>query len=109
LSASSYVARIRTQDNEDNSNNEGHWLPLASLDPDWQEFLSLGLVRVVFDPFKTLVNTFHSQPLGVIRSSNKAIRCRAIGSHSLNELTMTWAEVHAPVGFERPTFLHQQS
>ena len=66
MSAPSYVARIRTQDKKDNSNDDGHWLPLASLDPDWQEFLSPGLGRVVFDPFKTLVNTFHSHPWGVI-------------------------------------------
>ena len=65
MSAPSYVARIRTQDKKDNSNDDGHWLPLASLDPEWQEFLSPGLARVVFDRFKTLVKTFLKQPQGV--------------------------------------------
>ena|SRR6478736_5744999 len=61
LNAPGNGARISAQDDEDNSNNEGHWLPLASLDADWQEFLSLALVRAVFDPFRRLVNTFRRQ------------------------------------------------
>ena len=59
MGASHNSSRIGTQDDKDDSNNEGHWLPLASLDAGWQEFLSPDLVRVVFDACKTLVNTFH--------------------------------------------------
>jgi hypothetical protein len=66
LSASNNGSRIRTQDDEDDPNNEGHWLPLASLDADWQEFLSHDLVRVVFDPFKTLVKTFHGSTTALL-------------------------------------------
>src|SRR4051794_1413688 len=62
LNAPGNGARKSTQDDEDNSNNEGHWLPLASLDADWQEVLSIALVRAVFDPFRRLVNTFRRSP-----------------------------------------------
>jgi hypothetical protein len=92
-------AGISTQDDEGYSNDEGHCLPLAGLEAEWQAFLSFDLGAVVFDRFKMLVNILQHQEAASIGGPFRSTPPGRKGSFkSVMPIT-----VNALCGFTLPT------